>query len=60
MNDLGQLTEHHRFILLLLAQVGSLVSMLLLYHSTPKKKAPNDGSDPTLPPTDDGHPSQPS
>ena len=43
MNTLGQLTEQHQFIIAVLAQLISLVSMIFLYRSTPGKK--NDNSD---------------
>lgn len=42
MGDIHQLSEWHQFILLLLAQAASMISVLLLYHSSPKKKS--DGS----------------
>lgn len=41
MNDLGvHLTEQHQFYIALIAQVSSLVSMIFLYHSSPKDKGP--------------------
>lgn len=54
MGDIHQLTEQHQFVLLLLAQTASIVSMFLLYRSSPKKPgAPDDlpGTDaPKTPP----------
>jgi hypothetical protein len=35
----GPLTEIHQFVLALVAQVSSFISMIFLYRSTPKKDA---------------------
>lgn len=49
MGDIHQLSEQHQFILLLLAQVASIVSMILLYRSSPDKKKPGVPSDTNQP-----------
>lgn len=55
MGDIHQLNENHQFILLLLAQVASIVSMFFLYRSSPNKEKkkldgqPDDASQPTPP-----------
>jgi hypothetical protein len=41
LGDITHLTEGHQFLLLLLAQAASIVSMVLLYRSTPKDKKPS-------------------
>ena len=41
----GQLSEQHQFILALIAQVSSVVSMIFLYRSNPAGKQ-NGGSTP--------------
>lgn len=44
LGDIHQLSEHHQFILLLLAQVTFLVTQVFLYRSSPdKRKKPDDG-----------------
>lgn len=52
MGDLSTLTEGHRFILLLLIQAASVVSMILLYRSSPKNQSTqaNDSPAPQNPP----------
>jgi hypothetical protein len=42
----GQLTESHQFILALIAQVSSVVSMIFLYRSSPKGSS-NGGQSPS-------------
>jgi hypothetical protein len=48
--DIHGLSEGHQFVILLLVQVSSIISMVLLYRSAPtEKKKPLNGNDPTLP-----------
>lgn len=51
MGDIHQLSEQHQFVLLLLAQAASIVSMVLLYRSSPRKKLGDGSTDPAKPPS---------
>jgi hypothetical protein len=57
--DIHSLSEQHQFIILLLVQVAQLISMVLLWKSSPDKKK-NDGSTPASinPGPNNGPPSQ--